>query len=177
MKQFFSSKNGVVLPLVVILTLIMLILGMTILSIGKFERIGTGRRTQQVQALYLAEAGAYRAYALLSGGTTPSWYGVAQTLGSGTYIVQEDEDGHIVSTGTRGNIHQTVRLELQRSGGGISIFSDGIFGSTSVTITGSSNLTVWCMLPRVPVVTVSLSVEKGSRTLNNSFAIFMRNSP
>ncbi|MFA5644950.1 MAG: type II secretion system protein [Candidatus Ratteibacteria bacterium] len=27
------------------------------------------------------------------------------------------------------------------------------------------------------VVTVSLSVEKGSRTLNNSFAIFMRNSP
>lgn len=140
MKQFFSSKNGIVLPLIVILTLIMLILGMTILSIGRFERIGTGRRTQQVQALYLAEAGAYRAYALLSGGTTPSWYNIPQTLGSGTYLVQEDEDGNILSTGTRGNIHQTVKLELQRSGGGRGIFADGIFGSTSVTITGSSEI-------------------------------------
>jgi len=119
-----------------IFVVIMVILGMGILYLGGLEQIGAGRRLNREKAFYLAEAGAYRAYAHLR--SDIAWEPEAEPvpLGDGSFsvVLEEDEDDrlNVVSTGTVNGVNETVRLVLSSDSGGI--FSRGIFGSEKVTV-------------------------------------------
>ncbi|MBN1445311.1 MAG: hypothetical protein JW957_04300 [Candidatus Omnitrophica bacterium] len=130
------NNKGYLLPITAILIVIMVIIGLGILYLGGLERIGAGRRLNREKAFYLAEAGAYRAYAHLADDITWDPEETPVYMGDGSFSVvleEEDEDINVISTGTVNNISETVKLTLGYGGGG-GIFSHGIFGSIRVTI-------------------------------------------
>ena len=136
------NNKGYLLPMTVIFTIIAVILGASILYLGGMEQIGAKRRLNREKAFYIAEAGAYRAYAHLK--ENSSWVpeDEPQSLGGGTFDVESDNTSSetiiITSTGTFNNVQEKVELTIKRSGGGI--FSQGIFGGSQVYLSGSSQI-------------------------------------
>jgi len=160
-----NRKKGYLLPLVLILILISLIIGFTTLYLSELGRTETIRRLYREKAFYIAEGGAQRAYAHLK--KDISWVpeSSSQSLGGGTFYVIKDSTSSetiiITSTGTFNNVEEKVELTIKKSGGGI--FSKGVFGSSQVYLSGSSQ--IWGYDSRTGAT--SENADVGSNTLVN----------
>ncbi|MCM8776697.1 MAG: hypothetical protein NC905_00285 [Candidatus Omnitrophica bacterium] len=134
-------KKGFLLPMGVIFIFIMLIVGMGILYLGTLEQLDVKRRLNREKAFYLAEAGAYRAYAHIKQNRNWQPEEDALPLGDGTFFVtREDESGriNIISTGNVKGIEEKVQLTLRRGSG--NSWAQGLFGSTRVTLANHSRI-------------------------------------
>ncbi|MCX8082225.1 MAG: hypothetical protein N3D17_02335 [bacterium] len=135
-------KEGFLLPMGVVFIFIILIVGMGILYLGTLERISMKKRLNREKAFYLAEAGAYRAYAHLKENINWVPESTELQLGDGTFIVNLSNINNqrvIRSTGNVRGITEQVELYLE-GGGQRRTFGNGIFGKTRVYIDGSSQI-------------------------------------
>ena len=138
--KMLKNKKGFLLPMAAIFIVIMVIIGMGILYLGTLERLGAKKRLNREKAFYLAEAGAYRAYAHLR--ADRNWQPETEplSLGDGTFLVEredtEDRKINIVSTGTVKGIDEKVQLTLS-SGAGNS-WAQGLFGSIRIRMSNSA---------------------------------------
>ena len=140
--KIYTNKKGILLPVVMIFLVISLLLGMGILTLGNLESIAAVKRMNRQQAFYIAEAGAYRAYAHLK--DNPGWepeeepVNVENETFSGIFYVllEEDEEDeellNIISTGTVNKTSETVTIVVYSSGG--NTWSQGLFGAEKVTL-------------------------------------------
>lgn len=136
-------KNGFLLPMAVVFIFIMVIVGMGILYLGTLERIGAKKRLNREKAFYLAEAGAYRAYAHLKEDRNWEPETEALPLGDGNFLVILEDNGdgtlNIISTGTVRNIQEKVQLTVG-AGGPRNSWAQGLFGSIRVTLANNSKI-------------------------------------
>jgi hypothetical protein len=130
------NNKGYLLPMAIIFIIIAAILGMGILYLGGLEQIGARKRLNREKAFYIAEAGAYWAYAYLKDDVDKD--GVTETMQDGEFSIEINPEYNgnssmkeIISTGTINNVEETVSLILASEGGGNS-WSQGLFGSDSV---------------------------------------------
>jgi len=140
--KMLKNRKGFLLPMAAIFIVIMVIIGMGILYLGTLERLGAKKRLNREKAFYLAEAGAYRAYAHLR--ADRNWQPETEplSLGDGTFLVEREdtEDGkiNIVSTGTVKGIDEKVQLTLS-SGAGNS-WAQGLFGSIRIRMSNNAKI-------------------------------------
>lgn len=137
-----KDKKGYLLPMVLIFIVVSILMGMAVLYIGELESIGAAKRLYREKAFYLAEAGAYRAYAHLKedDGWDPGEEPVP--LGEGTFLVAiEDESGDtvITSTGAFKSVSETVQLTIS-SGSGGNIWAQGLFGSERIKMSNNARI-------------------------------------
>ena len=110
------KKQGSVLPMIVLLTLILAILGMAVLRMAEHEGSLTRIDMDKTRAFYLAEAGLAKLSESLQVTTvtssTPDLYGTTE---EGSYYVALDMNGtdtYAISTGTRGSVQKSIRVKL-----------------------------------------------------------------
>lgn len=131
-----KDKKGFLLPMAAVFIIIMVIIGMAILYLGTLERLETKRRLNREKAFYLAEAGAYRAYAHLKEDSDWEPEEEPLPLGEGTFLVErEDGDNYIniISTGNVKGVEEKVKLTFLYTG----IWSYGIYGKDTVELQGN----------------------------------------
>jgi hypothetical protein len=108
-----KSQKGIVLVAVVIFTLILTILGFSVLFVANSEIAQTRKDINKTKAFYLAEAGVERLVASLSSGNTAN---IGQTaLGEGSYSVDINTNGSepcAVATAVLGGEVTRIQVEV-----------------------------------------------------------------
>lgn len=118
MHRLLKEENGVILPIVVILTLILMITGLVFISLGVQENRLVRREIKKRQAFYLAEAGIERARVQVGQDWDDDTSIDATSLATGTYSVsisKSSSERKITSIGTVGELSKTVEVTLERT--------------------------------------------------------------
>ena len=132
------------LPAILIFIVISIILGMGILYLGGLEQVGAQKRLNREKAFYIAEAGAYMAFAHLRNDINweapPENEPVSFGDGNFTLSIAPDPDrkgaDEIKLTST-GNVNEKYHEKVELSLGYRNIWSQGIFGMEIVQIGNS----------------------------------------
>ena len=150
MRTRLHEEKGVILPLVLILTLILMITGFVFVSLGVQENSLVRKEIAKRQAFYLAEAGVEGARVQLG----QDWYGCTSIdttpLGAGTYtahIYTTDSNGYpllgtkrrVTSTGTVVGISKTVQVIVRKPPDGSEIDS-AITSGGNINVQGSADI-------------------------------------
>jgi hypothetical protein len=147
MWAYFTERDGLALPAVIIVVIFLIIIGMGTLELGTMDMREAIKAQNQVKAFYLAEAGGERALQIIK--TEEDWqedpfWNATHALGDGefvvTYTYSEDDNSAIVtSEGIVQDQTEKVKLKITfPSGGGA--FSNGVFGTDQLRLTGSSQI-------------------------------------
>jgi len=139
-----NNRKGYLLPTILIFIVISIILGMGILYLGGLEQVGAQKRLNREKAFYVAEAGAYRAFAHLRNNieweAPPENEPVSFGDGNFTLSIAPDPDrkgaDEIKLTST-GNVNEKYHEKVELSLGYRNIWSQGIFGMEIVQIGNS----------------------------------------
>jgi hypothetical protein len=111
--RILKSEKGIALIAVIVFTLILAIVGFSVLSIANSEIVLTRVDANRTKAFYLAEAGLEIFNAILSSGGVGSIEETA--LGEGSYRVDYYPDGdhpYAISTGTVRNQKKSIRVSV-----------------------------------------------------------------
>ncbi|MFA5393179.1 MAG: hypothetical protein WC338_01825 [Candidatus Ratteibacteria bacterium] len=139
------SKNGYLLPMVIIYMIIAMIVGAGIMVIGSMDRIEANKRLHREQAFYLAEAGIdYARYQLKqSSSWMPNPNPMTVNLGAGSFELTQTINGNTITNTSTGKVNgvkdETIVVNLTKGSGG-GYFSQGLFGASQISIYGSSQI-------------------------------------